>query len=225
MLPFTFRLPVPIGTFGRVFSYNISYSNCVPNIILAGQSIAYQLKRYPRSRSVRLRVYPGGAVSISAPTGFSLSAIDRFIAKNSAWLLEKFNLLRDKPVAPKRTLTRAEYLKHRAAARIFVHAKLAEWNKRYGFVYHRIAIKNTRTSWGSCSARGNLNFNYRLLFLPELLADYVIVHELCHLKEPNHSPRFWSLVAQTFPNHRTLRASLREHSLRSFPSPACPPKL
>lgn len=181
----------------------------MPSVVLSGQSIAYQVKHSSRSRSVRLRVYPGGAVSISAPVGFTTSAIDRFIQKNAAWLFRKWNLLRNQPVPARRVSSRSEYLKHREAARNFVHLKLAEWNKHYGFIYNRVAIKNTKTSWGSCSLRGNLNFNYRLLFLPEPLTDYVIVHELCHLREPNHSARFWSLVAQTFPSHRSLRAELR----------------
>ncbi|NBS67881.1 M48 family peptidase [bacterium] len=71
------------------------------------------------------------------------------------------------------------------------------------------AVPTGRTRWGSCSKRGNLNFNYRILFLPPHLADYLIVHELCHLKEFNHSPRFWALVAQGCPNYHACKKELR----------------
>ncbi|MDZ4284315.1 MAG: M48 family metallopeptidase [Patescibacteria group bacterium] len=97
---------------------------------------------------------------------------------------------------------------HKEAARAFVHARLAAFNAHYGFAYNRVAIKNQRSCWGSCSERRNLNFNYRVLFLPPLIADYIIVHELCHLAELNHSPRFWSLVAQICPQYKNRRKEL-----------------
>lgn len=103
-----------------------------------------------------------------------------------------------------------KYQKHKAEARALVLKKLEKYNKEYGFKYNRISIRDQKTRWGSCSKKGNLNFNYKIVFLPEELADYIIVHELCHLKEFNHSARFWALVAQVFPNHLKLRAALRK---------------
>ena len=101
------------------------------------------------------------------------------------------------------------YLEHKEAARGFVHARVATWNEIYGFQFNRIAIRNQRSCWGSCSEHRNLNFNYKLLFLPEHLADYVIVHELCHLQEFNHSPNFWNLMARALPDYKELRKELR----------------
>lgn len=101
------------------------------------------------------------------------------------------------------------YLTHREAARAVIHARLLYFNTHYGLTYKRVAIRNQRRCWGSCSALGNLNFSYKLLFLPPPLRDYVIVHELCHLKELNHSPRFWALVAETMPEYQTYRRQLR----------------
>lgn len=92
---------------------------------------------------------------------------------------------------------------------MLAHARLAHFNEAYGFALGRVAIKNHKSRWGSCSKKGNLNFNYKIALLPPELADYVIVHELCHLGEFNHSPRFWALVARTVPDHRALRARLR----------------
>ncbi len=104
--------------------------------------------------------------------------------------------------------SRVKYKKHKEAARAFVHAKLEFFNRHYGFSYHSVAIRNQRSRWGSCSKKGNLNFNYRLIELPEHLADAVIVHELCHLKEFNHSKAFWDLVGETIPDHKGRRKKL-----------------
>lgn len=105
---------------------------------------------------------------------------------------------------------RAAYLKHREEARTFIHARVAELNQHYGLRYNRITIKDQKSRWGSCSRQGNLNFNYKLLFLPSHIADYIIVHELCHLREMNHSRNFWGLVAQTVPDYHFKRKELRE---------------
>jgi len=73
-----------------------------------------------------------------------------------------------------------------------------------------VKIRDQSSRWGSCSWKGNLNFSYKLVLLPEHLADYVVVHELCHLREMNHSPRFWALVSQTVPDYRAKRRELKK---------------
>lgn len=111
---------------------------------------------------------------------------------------------------------RVEYILHREHARAFVHDRLQVLNQYYCFDYKRVSIRNQKTRWGSCSKRGNLNFNYRIASLPLHLADYIIVHELCHLKEFNHSSVFWSLVARAIVDYRDRRRELRQVSLRGF---------
>lgn len=106
------------------------------------------------------------------------------------------------------------YLAHKEAARALVHARLEHFNLHYGLAYKRVSIKNQRSCWGSCSEHGNLNFSYKLLFLPAALADYVIVHELCHIAELNHSPRFWARVAEMCPAYEMHRAELKRLSVR-----------
>ncbi|MEK7063709.1 MAG: M48 family metallopeptidase [Patescibacteria group bacterium] len=105
----------------------------------------------------------------------------------------------------------AHYAANKEEARALICARVAELNVHYNFAYNRIAIRNTRSRWGSCSRKRNLNFSYIIASLPQGLRDYVIVHELCHLAAFNHSPAFWDRVAETLPNHRSLRASLRKH--------------
>lgn len=101
------------------------------------------------------------------------------------------------------------YVTHREAARALVHQRLQFFNTHYNLPYNRVAIRNQRRSWGSCTSLRNLNFSYKILFLPPELRDYIIVHELCHLKELNHSNNFWSLVAEIFPNYKELRKQLK----------------
>ena len=94
-------------------------------------------------------------------------------------------------------------------ARALAHARLEHFNRFYGFTYERVFIRSQKTRWGACSAKGNLGFNFRIAYLPAYLADYVIVHELCHLEQFNHSPAFWELVARTIPDHKARRTELR----------------
>lgn len=98
-----------------------------------------------------------------------------------------------------------------AAARALVHARLAHYGALYGIKYGRVAIRNQKSRWGSCSRAGNLNFNLRIAFLPRVLADLIVVHELCHVVEHNHSKRFWALVAKTFPDWKERRKDLMRY--------------
>lgn len=129
----------------------------------------------------------------------------------------RITVVRKKRVQKKRTATStAHYQKHKESARTLVHKKLEEFNRHYDFTYQRVAIRDQRSRWGSCSKKGNLNFNYRLVFLPEALVDAVIVHELCHLKEFNHGKKFWDLVSATIPDHKERRAMLAKMPIHSL---------
>jgi predicted metal-dependent hydrolase len=120
------------------------------------------------------------------------------------WRLRK----RRKPRKRASTVTK-HYLEHKERARTLTHARLEHYNQHYQLSYKRVAIKNQRRCWGSCSSLQNLNFNYKIYFLPPHLQDYIIVHELCHLAELNHGARFWALVAEQLPEYRTYQAELR----------------
>jgi len=100
-------------------------------------------------------------------------------------------------------------IKKREQARRLVESRIKYFNSFYKFKINRIAIKNTKTRWGSCSSKKNLNFNYKIIYLKKELADYLIIHELCHLEELNHSKRFWALVRQTIPNYVKINKELK----------------
>lgn len=110
---------------------------------------------------------------------------------------------------PRASSVTKHYLEHKEAARARILERLTYWNQFYGYTWQRVAIRNQRRCWGSCSSKGNLNFSYKLLFLPPCLSDYIIVHELCHLAELNHGERFWALVEQQVPDYRARQARLR----------------
>jgi len=100
-------------------------------------------------------------------------------------------------------------IQKREHARQLVENRLSHINKIYKFKINRVAIKNQKTRWGSCSSKGNLNFNYKIIYLKPALADYLIVHELCHLGQMNHSKKFWALVEKTIPDYRRINKELR----------------
>jgi hypothetical protein len=101
------------------------------------------------------------------------------------------------------------YELHKEAARTLLHDRLEHFNRYYGQIYNRVAIRDQRRCWGSCSSKGNLNFSYKLLFLPPCLRDYIVVHELCHLRVLNHSADFWMVVAEVMPDYAERAATLR----------------
>jgi len=93
------------------------------------------------------------------------------------------------------------YVENKEKARELTLARLHHFNQHYQYEWNRVAIRNQRRCWGSCSSLKNLNFNYKIIWLPEHLQDYIIVHELCHLEEMNHGRSFWILVARTIPDY------------------------
>lgn len=170
----------------------------------------YLLKTRKNSRRLRLAVHMDGSVVVTASKSTKKSKIEAFIAKQTEWiksLLKRFESM-PKPVVPRGN--RRDYTKYKEVARELVERRLEHFNAHpsYGFAIGRISIRNQKTRWGSCSKRGNLNFSYRIALLPPELADYIVVHELCHLGEFNHSSNFWSLVEKAIPDYREKRKRL-----------------
>ncbi|TSC85112.1 MAG: hypothetical protein G01um101413_496 [Parcubacteria group bacterium Gr01-1014_13] len=138
--------------------------------------------------------------------------MEKFLADKAGWILKKIayfkKIGRSGLVIAKRGGV-VEYRKLKHEARILVKEKINQINQVYNFSFNRISIKNHKSRWGSCSKKGNLNFNYKIIHLPVELAEYIIAHELCHLKELNHSSKFWTLVSKTIPDYKTRRRKLK----------------
>lgn len=100
---------------------------------------------------------------------------------------------------------------YKAKAKKMIRERLVHFNLHYQFDYNRVFFRNQKTRWGSCSSKRNLNFNWRLVLAPLDILDYVVVHELCHLEQMNHSKAFWNLVAEQAPDYKKRRKWLKEN--------------
>lgn len=127
----------------------------------------------------------------------------------SWWRRTKKAVIRKPRQRTRRTSVTQHYLQHKEVARRLVHERLLHYNQHYQYEWNRVAIRNQRRCWGSCTSLKNLNFSYRILFLPPDIADYIIVHELCHLEALHHQQSFWDLVAETIPNYQECVQNLR----------------
>jgi predicted metal-dependent hydrolase len=167
-----------------------------------------ELRRSPRARRWRLEVPWGEPARLTVPQQTSRAEVERLLAEKRSWIEEQRR--RQVPRLGLERLAVSES-EARSAARELVTVLAEEEAERVGVAYQRIRIGGQRTLWGSCSARGTLSFNWRLVLAPLEVLDYVVVHELCHLRVPDHSTRFWALVARHRPHWRQQRDWLRRH--------------
>lgn len=184
-------------------------------LVLSGTTVSYTFIVSKKAKHLRISISTGGELRVTAPLFLSEEKVKAFILKKSSWILSKLLYYKNLPPPTPKNIAKKEYEENKEKAYTFVQEKLTKWNALYAYTYNTVRIKNHTTLWGSCSRKRNLNFNYKIINLPEKLADYIIVHELCHLKEFNHADRFWNLVALTIPNHKELRRELRATGLRS----------
>lgn len=174
------------------------------------QTVNYTLRKSKRVKRMRLAVYCDGSVTVTAPFYFQDNIVERFIREKASWLLSKIEFFKQYQGFPIIS-SKKDYHKYKDCAYNLVLEKIEQFNKIYQVSYNKINIKNQKTRWGSCSRKGNLNFNYKIALLSNELVDYIVVHELCHLKEFNHSKRFWALVEKTIPNYLELKNNLRKN--------------
>jgi predicted metal-dependent hydrolase len=225
-------------------------------IVIAGQAVAYQLRRSQR-RTIGLSIDHRG-LRVGAPTRARIGDIEKLIHQHGEWVLDKLAAWRDRP-APGQleisdgtiipllgntlpialtTVGRARwqfgpdilYLRPAGAgdingllekalrekARVVFAERLEIYAHRLGVATPPLRLSSARTRWGSCNHRGDISLNWRLVFMPLAVVDYVVCHELAHIKEMNHSPRFWSVVEQLCPDWKARRLELR-HQARLIP--------
>jgi predicted metal-dependent hydrolase len=151
-----------------------------------------------------LRVDHDGRVRITIPRGGSKRQAVAFSLRHREWIAGQRARLRPRLAPAERHTLRA-----RAAAEIL--PRLHELAARHRLDVRRVSIRDQRTRWGSCGRDGHICLNWRLMLMPEWVRDYVMVHELMHLRHLNHSPAYWALVADACPEHEAARRWLREH--------------
>ncbi len=166
-------------------------------------------KKSYRARRLRIAVRADATVLVTVPHRVPEQMARLFVKVKMPWILKKLEFFRRHPQVDRLPSSTHSFGKYRSAAWDVVRRNITALNKVYGFVFGRISVKNQRTRWGSCSKQGNLNFNYRLALLPAHLAEYIVAHELCHLRELNHSARFWAEVSRTVPDYRARVRELR----------------
>ena len=170
------------------------------------------LKKNVRSRRVTLRVNPRRGVTVTLPYLVPYKAgLDFFLAKKD-WVLKVQARQRDR-IGAEHIPSPEEIEELRKVAKEVLPKRLQELAERYSFEYNSVRIKHNSSNWGSCSRKGNINLNLNLVRLPDELRDYVILHELCHLRHPNHGPQFHALLEALCLDHLAKQRALRSYRL------------
>ena len=170
------------------------------------------IKRSNR-KTLAIQITPDAQVMVRAPYRMPDSVIREFIREKEGWiqdhLAKMLQIKEARDQLPRLSYDEIQKLADQALQ--IIPQRVAHYDPLVGVSYGRITIRNQKTRWGSCSAKGNLNFNCLLMLTPPEVMDYVVVHELCHRKEMNHSPRFWAEVERILPDYKVRRKWLKDH--------------
>ena len=170
--------------------------------------IPYTLVRSSR-KTISIVIKPNGEVEVRCPKRCSKREVDAFVVSKENWIRKHLEAIASRPEAPVLSVSERKTLAEKAAE--VLPQKVRYYAEKIGVSYGRITIRSQKTRWGSCSAKGNLNFNCLLMLCPEPVQDYVVIHELCHRKELNHSAAFWGEVENVCPEYRIHRKWLKDN--------------
>lgn len=168
--------------------------------------MSYRIVRSAR-KTIAIQITPAGEVIVRCPARMRAGDIERFVESKRGWIESHLEKIGPKlpPFTEEEIAAMAKQVKRIIPERVAYFAPLV------GVSYGRISIRSQRTRWGSCSSKGNLNFNCLLALAPPEVLDYVVVHELCHRREMNHSSRFWTEVERILPGYRQSLQWLKEN--------------
>ncbi len=175
--------------------------------MLQRETIVYRLIRSNR-RTVSIALSRTGEITVRCPMGMSDKEAAQFVESKRLWLEKHIAKLSAQPRLPAITAEQLRQLKKQAKMQIPQRA--AYFAPVVGVTYERISIRAQKGRWGSCSAKGNLNFNCLLMLVPDEVLDYIVVHELCHIKHHNHSADFWAEVKRVMPDYKLREKWLKE---------------
>lgn len=165
-------------------------------------------------KTVAIQVNSDLSVTVRAPRSASEKDIEEILKKKEAWIskhIEKIKKTKERLEAePTEKLTREKVIALAEEALKVIPARVEYFARVIGVTYGKITIRNQKTRWGSCSSKGNLNFNCLLMLAPPEVLDYVVVHELCHRKQMNHSKAFWAEVEKVCPDYKAAKKWLKE---------------
>lgn len=171
-----------------------------------------------RRKSLAIEITPELQVVVRTPARMPVREINAFVQEKDDWIRAHLQRMAEKKRMREQhrepALSEEELQELATQAMTLIPQKVRYYAQIIGVTYGRITIRNQRTRWGSCSGKGNLNFNCLLLLMPEEVLDYVVVHELCHRKEMNHSARFWAEVEKILPDYRQRRKWLKDNGGR-----------
>jgi len=172
-------------------------------------NVPVRILRSDRS-TVTIRITEADQIEVRCPNHATEQEIGQVLGHHSRWIRKQLQRVRDQG-AKEPPFSEAEIKKMILLAKQVIPPKAAYFAERLGVSFGRITVRRQRTKWGSCSSKGNLNFNCTLMRAPEPVLDYVVVHELCHRLEMNHSPAFWAQVARIIPDYQSCRQWLKDH--------------
>ena len=168
---------------------------------------------YSNRKSVAIQIKPDGTVVLRAPYGVPKRELNRILEEKRSWIEVHLQEIKEREAAqkalPKFSMQEINELANKALA--YIPERVKYYAPIVGVNYTRITIRNQKTRWGSCSSKGGLNFNCLLMLTPPEVVDYVVVHELCHRKEMNHSKAFWDEVEKVLPDYKSAKRWLREN--------------
>ena len=168
-----------------------------------------------KRKTISIEITPEAQIIVRAPYYASVSEINRLIGEKADWIDKHLRAMKEKQreraLAPQAELTPQDIRLLTTRAKRIIPQRVRYYARIIGVEYGRITIRMQKSRWGSCSAKGNLNFNCLLMRTPDEIIDYVVVHELCHIKELNHSDRFWAEVEKVFPDYKERRKWLKDH--------------
>ena len=172
------------------------------------QNIEYTLIPSAR-KTIAIQITPEGKILVRCPHRMPKTAIDAFVRDKARWIQTHLQRISAQPQPE--SFTSAQIQAFSAQTKALLDEKLPALAQQMGVQYNRVTVRKQRTRWGSCSSKGNLNFNCLLALVPEEVFVYIMVHELCHLKEMNHSRKFWAKVEQVLPEYKAAKAWLKSH--------------
>jgi predicted metal-dependent hydrolase len=182
-------------------------------IVLGDTKVSYTIRVSGRARYLRMTVGSEGLV-VTVPTRWHVHFVEQFLRQKASWILKhlsKAEKMKDRTVLPH---SKKDYEANKEKFLAHITGRVEFFNSLYQYSYRKISIRNQTSLWGSCTRAGSLQFNFKLSYLPQKPIDYVVVHELCHLREHNHSERFWKLVARMIPDYKIIRKSLHQYILK-----------